>query len=106
MRKCCIEISNKTKDGEIMRPRRAPENWSQILYDIHKGVPGLKIDWWRGNGPQLIIDRRLRDDNNVFTHIMNFIKLHNIDYIIDYSECSKCKGHKHCIANNEKVKMK
>jgi len=94
----CIDIKGVKRDGTRMRPASpAPSmHWSYMLTDPYEGA----VVCWDDDGPYVRISRSFpEDDESGFMHVMDFIRMHDLHYVIDRDECGKCKGHKACVSN-------
>lgn len=103
LKKQCITVYGETQDGEKFRPSTPSPgmHWAYMLIDPFDKSDEIHIRWVE-NGITLTISKGFTDEpNQAFEHVMSFIKLHNLKYEIDESECAKCPGHEACLRNQE-----
>ena len=105
--KACIRIHNRTISGKEICPNaevHADEHWTAILADTYQEYPGLKIVWKDGRDREILITQDFwRECEQGFEHIMEFIRLHGLDYTVYHSECTHCVGHEACVSRDEKL---
>ena len=105
--KACIKIHNRTVYGEKMRPSATgnpSQHWTSMLADQYQQYSGLSIVWKDGQNREIHITREFwQQCENGFEHIMEFIRMHGLDYTVCHVECAKCSGHSACVSKDHAV---
>lgn len=103
--KPCIKIHNRTIYGETMRPsavNNPSQHWTAMLANQYQQYSGMRIIWKDGQNREIHIDRDFwRQCENGFVHIMEFIRMHNLDYTLCHRECAQCSGHPACVSMDQ-----
>jgi hypothetical protein len=105
--KHCIKIHSHTKSGEKMRPSatgQPSQHWTSLLADQYQQNPELSIIWNDGQDREIHITKEFwRQCEYGFEHVMQFIRMHDLDYTICHTECAKCKGHSACVSMDRPI---
>ena len=105
--KSCIKIHGRTKSGDKMRPSatgQPSQHWTSLLADQYQHNSGISIHWIDGQNREINITRDFwRQCEYGFEHVMQFIRLHDLDYTICHTDCAKCQGHSACVAMDQSL---
>ena len=103
----CIKIHNRTISGDKMRPSATAnpnQHWTAMLADQYNLYTGLNIIWNDGQDREIHITREFwLQCEHGFEHIMEFIRMHDLDYTVCHVECVKCQGHPACVSLDESI---
>lgn len=103
----CIKIHSRTISGEKMRPSattQPTQHWTSLLADQYQKHSGLSIVWNDGQDREIHITREFwQQCEHCFEHIMEFIRLHELDYTLCHAECTQCEGHPACVSKDESL---
>ena len=103
----CIKIHNHTTSGDKMRPSATAnpsQHWTSMLADQYKQYTGLNIIWNDRQDREIHIPREFWQQCEYgFEHIMEFIRMHDLDYTVCHVECAQCQGHPACVSRDESL---
>ena len=107
LKDCMIIRGNDKHTESVFRPStRAPSmHWAYMLVDQYSHLLNISIKWIDYE-PMVTLTRSAKDEcEEAFKHIMEFAKLHNLDYSWCERECVQCDGHPDCLAPVTRIHM-
>lgn len=96
MNEHCIHIFSK--DNKFRPSTPSPDkHWAYMLIDTYGEYGSIRLKW--SPVPTITIEPTFWEHCDYgFEHVMNFIKMHNLDYTVDSCKCLFCKGHPSCVS--------